>query len=225
LGQKTLTYGLQNGADLTAKKFQLSFGGLNFAAQTPSGKSRCNRRWWAGFNVYNILAAVGRGSRWFFFQRDHRSRHTQSGSGRGPVPSAFDLGQPFFGCGGLRAHRRRAGESDPHRARTQSKAASSRSLAAAARATAPSAPSWRTLGTAERPFDSHQRQSAPGRFSLKIISDVVVGMQKSGGEYMIEPDRARPFALAIDKPQSAISVLLRERVHEDYQVLPPHHSF
>src|SRR5215469_10437862 len=32
---------------------------------------------------------------------------------------------------------------------------------------------------------------------LKIISDIVVGMQKSGGKYMIEPDRAKAIHAAI----------------------------
>src|SRR5262249_22168200 len=38
LAKQTLTYGIENPADLTAKKFQLSFSGLSFTAQTPHGK-------------------------------------------------------------------------------------------------------------------------------------------------------------------------------------------
>ena len=62
MAKRTLTYGLQNGAELTAKKFQLSFNGLNFTAQTPAGKIQVEVALWSGrINVYNILAAIGAG--------------------------------------------------------------------------------------------------------------------------------------------------------------------
>jgi len=57
---------------------------------------------------------------------------------------------------------------------------------------------------------------------LKIISDVVVGMQKSGGKYMIEPDRGKAVALAIDEAQAGDIVLLAGKGHEDYQVFADH---
>jgi UDP-N-acetylmuramyl tripeptide synthase len=37
LAKRTLTYGISSAADLTAKKFALSFHGLEFTAQTPAG--------------------------------------------------------------------------------------------------------------------------------------------------------------------------------------------
>jgi len=46
-----------------------------------------------------------------------------------------------------------------------------------------------TSGKLSGPDDSDERQSAQ-EDPLKIISDIVVGMQKSGGKYLIEPDRA-----------------------------------
>ncbi len=39
LARRTVTYGIDSTADITTKKFQLSFEGLTFAAQTPNGKS------------------------------------------------------------------------------------------------------------------------------------------------------------------------------------------
>jgi len=57
---------------------------------------------------------------------------------------------------------------------------------------------------------------------LKIISDVVVGMQRSGGKYMIEPDRAKAIWLAIEEARAGDIVLLAGKGHEDYQIFADH---
>jgi UDP-N-acetylmuramoyl-L-alanyl-D-glutamate--2,6-diaminopimelate ligase len=57
---------------------------------------------------------------------------------------------------------------------------------------------------------------------LKIISDIVVGMQKSGGKYMIEADRAKAIHLAIEEAQPGDIVLLAGKGHEDYQIFADH---
>jgi UDP-N-acetylmuramoyl-L-alanyl-D-glutamate--2,6-diaminopimelate ligase len=54
---------------------------------------------------------------------------------------------------------------------------------------------------------------------LKIISDIVVGMQKSNGKYLIEPDRERAIGVACDAARAGDLVLLAGKGHEDYQVL------
>src|SRR5262249_38828371 len=59
LGEQLLTYGIENPADLTAKKFQLSFSGLSFTAQTPHGKIHIDSPLVGRINVCNILAAIG----------------------------------------------------------------------------------------------------------------------------------------------------------------------
>jgi len=61
LGNKTLTYGLLNDSDLKAKRFQLSFKGLSFTAQTPNGPIQVESSLVGRINVYNILAAIGTG--------------------------------------------------------------------------------------------------------------------------------------------------------------------
>ena len=61
LGKKTLTYGLANDSDLKVKKFQLSFKGLSFTAQTPNGAIQIESSLVGQINVYNILAAIGAG--------------------------------------------------------------------------------------------------------------------------------------------------------------------
>ncbi|MCU1240428.1 MAG: UDP-N-acetylmuramoyl-L-alanyl-D-glutamate--2,6-diaminopimelate ligase, partial [Candidatus Acidoferrum typicum] len=59
VAQNPLTYGLQSGAQLTAKKFQLTFSGVSFTAQTPNGKIEIESPLVGRINVYNILAAIG----------------------------------------------------------------------------------------------------------------------------------------------------------------------
>ena len=59
LAKRTLTYGLNESADLTARKFTLSFSGLEFTAQTPAGKIEVRSSLVGRINVYNILAAIG----------------------------------------------------------------------------------------------------------------------------------------------------------------------
>jgi UDP-N-acetylmuramoyl-L-alanyl-D-glutamate--2,6-diaminopimelate ligase len=54
---------------------------------------------------------------------------------------------------------------------------------------------------------------------LKINSDIVVGLQKTNGKYMIEPDRERAIALAMDQALPGDIVLLAGKGHENYQIL------
>jgi UDP-N-acetylmuramoyl-L-alanyl-D-glutamate--2,6-diaminopimelate ligase len=54
---------------------------------------------------------------------------------------------------------------------------------------------------------------------LKIISDIVVGLQKTNGKYMIEPDREKAIALALDQARPGDIVLLAGKGHENYQIL------
>src|SRR5262249_61992277 len=63
--------------------------------------------------------------------------------------------------------------------------------------------------------NDNPRQEDP----LKIISDIVVGMQKTGGKYLIEPDREKAIGMAIDEAREGDIVLLAGKGHEDYQVL------
>ncbi len=54
---------------------------------------------------------------------------------------------------------------------------------------------------------------------LKIISDMVVGLQKTSGKYLIEPDREKAIAMAMDEAREGDIVLLAGKGHEDYQAL------
>ena len=54
---------------------------------------------------------------------------------------------------------------------------------------------------------------------LKIISDIVVGLQRTNGKYLIEPDREKAIGLAMDQAHAGDIVLLAGKGHENYQIL------
>ncbi len=54
---------------------------------------------------------------------------------------------------------------------------------------------------------------------LRIINDVVVGLQRTTSPYRIEPDRERAIELALDAARPGDIVLLAGKGHETYQVL------
>jgi UDP-N-acetylmuramoyl-L-alanyl-D-glutamate--2,6-diaminopimelate ligase len=58
-----------------------------------------------------------------------------------------------------------------------------------------------------------------GEDPLKIISDIVVGVQKTNGKYVIEPDREKAISLALDEARAGDIVLLAGKGHETTQIL------
>jgi UDP-N-acetylmuramoyl-L-alanyl-D-glutamate--2,6-diaminopimelate ligase len=52
---------------------------------------------------------------------------------------------------------------------------------------------------------------------LAIINDAVVGLQRTGVKYTIEPDRRKAIALAIDEARPGDIVLLAGKGHEKTQ--------
>jgi len=217
LGSKTLTYGLQNGADLTAKKFQLSFNGLNFTAQTPNGKIQVQSSLVGRINVYNILAAIGAGLGLGLSKEiiEAGIRNLEAVSGRF---QRIDLGQPFLVVVDY-AHTDDALENLIRTARELN--TKGRIITLFGCGGSRDRTKRPIMGeTAGRLSDltiltsDNPRQEDP----LKIISDVVVGIQKSAGKYLIEPDRAKAIALSIDEAHAGDIVLLAGKGHEDYQI-------
>jgi UDP-N-acetylmuramoyl-L-alanyl-D-glutamate--2,6-diaminopimelate ligase len=214
----TVTYGLESAADITTKKFQLTFSGLSFLAQTPRGKIQVSSRLVGRINVYNILAAIGAAQAVDLSNEVIAAgiRNLESVSGRF---QRIDLGQPYFVVVDY-AHTDDALESLIRTARELN-------------------PKGRiiTLFGCGGGKDRTKRPvmgEAAGRLSdltilsndnpktedpLKIISDIVVGLQKTNGKYMIEPDRERAIALAMDQALPGDIVLLAGKGHENYQIL------
>lgn len=221
LARKTLTYGLQNGADLKAKKSHLSFNGLNFTAQTPSGPIQVESHLVGRINVYNILAAIGAGIGLGFSNPviEAGIRNLQAVAGRF---QRIDQGQPFLVVVDY-AHTDDALENLIKTAKELitkgriitlfgcggSRDRTKRPIMGEISGRL----SDLSILTSDNP-----RQEDP----LKIISDVVVGMQRSGGKYMIEPDRAKAIRVAIEEARTGDIVLLAGKGHEDYQVFADH---
>ena len=54
---------------------------------------------------------------------------------------------------------------------------------------------------------------------LRIMNDVLVGLQKSGGEYRMEQDRRKAIHLALEEAQPGDLVLITGKGHETRQIL------
>jgi len=218
LAKKTVTYGLEADADITTKKFQLTFDGLTFTAQTPNGKVHVESRLVGRINVYNLLAAIGAAQALGFSNEVIESgiRNLETVSGRF---QRIDLGQPFLVIVDY-AHTDDALENLIRTARELN-------------------PKGRiiTLFGCGGEKDRTKRPvmgEVTGRLSdltilssdnprsedpLKIISDIIVGLQKTAGKYLIEPDREKAIGMAMDEARSGDIVLLAGKGHENYQII------
>jgi UDP-N-acetylmuramoyl-L-alanyl-D-glutamate--2,6-diaminopimelate ligase len=218
LAKSTVSYGIENPADISAKKFQLAFSGLTFTAQTPNGKLQIQSPLVGRINVYNILAAIGAAQAVGLSNEmiEAGIRQLQN------VPGRFqrvDLGQPFLVIVDF-AHTDDALENLIKTARELNprgrvitlfgcgggKDRTKRPVMGEATGRL----SDLTILTNDNP-----RQEDP----LKIISDIVVGLQKSNGKYLIEQDREKAIGMAFDEARAGDLVLLAGKGHEDYQIL------
>lgn len=218
IAKNTVTYGLDASAEVTTKKFQLAFNGLTFTAQTPNGKIQVASALVGRINVYNILAAIGAAQALGISNESIEAgiRNLESVSGRF---QRIDLGQPFLVIVDY-AHTDDALES----------------LIRTARELNPKGRIITLFGCG----GSKDRTKRPvmgevtGRLSdltilssdnprsedpLKIISDIIVGVQKTTGKYVIEPDREKAIGLAMDEARAGDIVLLCGKGHENYQIL------
>lgn len=218
LAKRTLTYGLTGSADLTAKKYSLSFHGLEFTAQTPAGPVEVRSSLVGRINVYNILAAIGAA-----LALDIPIAQIEVGiRNLELVPGRFqriDEGQPFLvvvdyahADDALRNLISTARELNPSgRVITLFGAGGERD-----RSTRP--PMGEAAGSLSDLViltSDNPRSEDP----LRIINDVVVGLQKVNGNYRIEPDRDTALALAIDEAKAGDIVLLAGKGHENSQIL------
>ncbi len=218
LAARTLTYGLKNGAQITTKKYQLAFSGLEFTAQTRAGKIEVRSKLVGKINVYNILAAIGAGI---------ALQIPNAAIERGieeleSVPGRFERiaeGQPFLVIVDY-AHTDDA----------------LRNLISTARELCPENRIVTVFGAGgdrdrtKRPLmgeaagnlsdmvvltSDNPRSEDP----LRIINDVLVGLQKTGKKYRVESERGKAIEMALDEAQPGDIVLLAGKGHETYQVL------
>jgi UDP-N-acetylmuramoyl-L-alanyl-D-glutamate--2,6-diaminopimelate ligase len=218
LAKSTVSYGLESNADITTKKFQLTFGGLAFTAQTPNGKLQVASSLVGRINVYNILAAIGAAQSIGLSNEviEAGIRNLQSVAGRF---QRVDRGQPYLVIVDY-AHTDDALEN----------------LIRTARELTPKGRVITLFGCGGEK-DRTKRPvmgEATGRLSdlsiltndnprsedpLKIISDIVVGVQRTNGKYVIEPDREKAIGLALDAARAGDIVLLAGKGHETSQIL------
>ena len=218
LAERTLTYGLGPGADVTTKRFSLAFSGLEFTAQTPEGEIKVASPLVGKINVYNILgalaAAIGMGVPHEAIERGLRECKR--------VPGRFervDCGQPFLVIVDY-AHTDDALRNLLLTARELNKSGRIITLFGCGgerdRTKRP------LMGEAAGVLSDLVVLSSDnprGEDPLNIINDALVGLQRTPCEYIIEPERQRAVALAIERARPGDIVLLAGKGHETYQVL------
>jgi UDP-N-acetylmuramoyl-L-alanyl-D-glutamate--2,6-diaminopimelate ligase len=218
LAARTLTYGLEPGADITARKPALSFSGLEFTAETPIGKIEVRSPLVGRINVYNILAAIGAGVALDLAREVIAAGIAQLSS----VPGRFeriDAGQPFLVIVDY-AHTDDA---------LRNLLSTAKELHADGRII--------TLFGCGGDRDRTKRPlmgEAAGRSSdiviltsdnprsedpLLIINDAIVGVQRTNAKFLVEPDRERAIEIALDQARPGDIVLLAGKGHETSQVL------
>jgi UDP-N-acetylmuramoyl-L-alanyl-D-glutamate--2,6-diaminopimelate ligase len=218
LASRTLTYGLEPGADISTRRPAISLNGIEFTAETPAGKIEIRSKLVGRPNVYNILAAVGAGVA-LGLPKDVISTGVAQLSA---VPGRFeriDVGQPFLVVVDY-AHTDDA----------------LRNLLATAQGLNPEGRIITLFGCGgdrdrtKRPLmgeaaghasdivvltSDNPRSEDP----LLIINDVIVGVQRTKAKLLVEVDRQKAVELTLDEARSGDIVLLAGKGHETYQVL------
>ncbi len=218
LAKKTITYGLESDADITTKKFQLTFDGLAFSAHTPNGKVHVVSRLVGRINVYNLLAAIGAAQALGLSNETIESgiRNLESVSGRF---QRIDLGQPFLVIVDY-AHTDDALENLIRTARElNSKGRIITLFGCGGEKDRTKRPVMGEVTGRLSDLTILSSDNPRSEDPLKIISDIIVGLQKTGGKYLIEPDREKAIGMAMEEARSGDIVLLAGKGHENYQIL------
>jgi len=218
MAKATLSYGLESNADITTPKFMLSFSGLKFTAHTPIGKIEIESPLVGRINVYNILAAVGAAVA-LSLPRDAIEkgiRNLESVSGRF---QRIDMGQPFSVIVDY-AHTDDALENLIRTARELNpKGRIITMFGCGGGKDRTKRPVMGEVAGKHSDLVVLSSDNPRNEDPLRIISDIVVGLQKVEGKYVIEPDREKAIGVAFDYAKSGDIVLLCGKGHETYQIL------
>ncbi|HUK53511.1 MAG TPA: UDP-N-acetylmuramoyl-L-alanyl-D-glutamate--2,6-diaminopimelate ligase [Candidatus Binatia bacterium] len=218
LAERTLSYGLAPAADVTTRRFSLTYSGLEFTAQTPEGEIEVASPLVGKINVYNILGAVaatvGMGV--------ERAAIEQGIRNCARVPGRFErveCGQPFLVIVDY-AHTDDALRNLLQTAHDLNKSGRIITLFGCGgerdRTKRP------LMGEAAGTLSDLVVLSSDnprGEDPLNIINDALVGLQRTGTAYVVEPDRSRAIELAMERARPGDIVLLAGKGHETYQVL------
>src|SRR6202171_4522804 len=218
LAKNALTYGLTSDAQLTAKKFQLTFSGLSFTAQTPNGKIDIESPLVGRINVYNILAAIGAAQALGLPNEVIATgiRNLKNVSGRF---QPITMGQSFLVVVDY-AHTDDALENLIRTARELNPKGRIITLfGCGGQKDRTKRPVMGEVAGRLSDLTILSSDNPKSEDPLKIISDIVVGLQKTHGKYMIEPDREKAIGLAIDEARAGDILLLAGKGHENYQIL------
>jgi UDP-N-acetylmuramoyl-L-alanyl-D-glutamate--2,6-diaminopimelate ligase len=220
-GFQALTYGLENGAAITAAKVACDFDGVRFLASTPVGRFPVRSPLLGKFNVLNVLAAIGvgisygltpgviaegvaacrsvpgrleriEGSQPFVVAVDYA--HTDDAL-RNLIPATRELVSNRTPPGRVITLFGCGGDRDRSKRPLMGEAAGSLSDL--------------VVLTSDNP-----RSEDP----LNIINDAVVGLQRAGARYLIQVERAAAIRRAISEARAGDIVLIAGKGHETYQV-------
>jgi UDP-N-acetylmuramoyl-L-alanyl-D-glutamate--2,6-diaminopimelate ligase len=218
VAKSTLSYGLENDAHITTAKFALSFSGLRFTAQTPIGKIEVESPLVGRINVYNILAAVGAavalGTPRDAIEKGIRSLESVSGRFQ-----RIEMGQPFL----IIVDYAHTDDALEHLIRTahelNPKGRIITLFGCGGGKDRTKRPVMGEVAGKQSDLVVLSSDNPRNEDPLRIISDIVVGLQKVQGKYVIEPDREKAIGVAFDYAQAGDIVLLCGKGHERYQIL------
>jgi UDP-N-acetylmuramoyl-L-alanyl-D-glutamate--2,6-diaminopimelate ligase len=218
LASRTLTYGLDTRADLLAKNLKLGFEGLRFTADTPAGSVEVRSRLVGRINAYNILAAIGAG-----IGLGVSSANIADGiANLDLVPGRFqtiDEGQPFRVVVDY-AHTDDALRNLILTARELGREARIITVfGAGGERDRTKRPLMGEAAGSLSDFVVLTSDNPRGEDPLRIINDVVVGLQRARANYRIEPERGQALEAAIEEARPGDIVLLAGKGHETYQML------
>lgn len=218
MAKATFSYGLQGNADITTPKFNLSFSGLKFTAHSPAGKIELESRLVGRINVYNILAAVGAAVALGVSRGDIEKgiRDLESVSGRF---QRIEMGQPFSVVVDY-AHTDDALENLIRTARELNPKGRIITLfGCGGGKDRTKRPVMGEVAGKHSDLVVLSSDNPRNEDPLRIISDIVVGLQKVDGKYLIEPDRDKAIGAAFDYAKAGDIVLLCGKGHETYQII------